>query len=111
MAKDWQRLLLKERDRVCAALRGCVCSTTEKGYGNHPAEAGTEWSIQMEAAALKVMLKGELEQIKAALHRLESGTYGLCTACGRKIPKERLQALPYTPFCVICAGRGRGRGR
>jgi RNA polymerase-binding transcription factor DksA len=41
-----------------------------------------------------------LAQITAALQRIEASTYGKCVTCGREIPKERLDALPYTPYCV-----------
>ncbi len=46
-----------------------------------------------------------LEQIEAALERIERGSYGRCEACGRGIAKARLDAIPYTAFCVKCASR------
>lgn len=45
----------------------------------------------------------EIRQIEAALERLDSGEYGVCTICGDPIPDERLTILPYTPFCRNCA--------
>jgi RNA polymerase-binding transcription factor DksA len=45
----------------------------------------------------------ELRQIAAALARLEEGTYGICTKCGTAIADQRLDALPFTPFCRNCA--------
>ena len=45
----------------------------------------------------------ELRQIETALRNLEFGTYGVCKLCGNKIPQKRLQALPYTQFCLDCA--------
>lgn len=45
----------------------------------------------------------EIRQIEAALERLDSGEYGVCTNCGDPIPEERLNILPYTPFCRNCA--------
>jgi RNA polymerase-binding transcription factor DksA len=45
----------------------------------------------------------EIRQIEAALERLDSGEYGVCTTCGDPIPEERLTILPYTPFCRNCA--------
>ena len=44
----------------------------------------------------------ELAQIDTALHRLETGTYGLCTRCGQPISPERLKVLPYTALCIDC---------
>jgi DnaK suppressor protein len=46
-----------------------------------------------------------LEQISAALNRVDAGTYGDCQECGKAIPAERLEVLPYTPHCVTCAAR------
>jgi DnaK suppressor protein len=44
-----------------------------------------------------------LEQISAALERIGAGVYGQCQECGKQIPDERLDAIPYTPHCVRCA--------
>jgi RNA polymerase-binding protein DksA len=44
-----------------------------------------------------------LEQVEAALGRIEDGTYGACQNCGREIEHERLDAIPYTPYCAACA--------
>ncbi len=46
-----------------------------------------------------------LENIESALERLEDGSYGTCEECGLKIPKTRLDAIPYTTMCVKCASR------
>lgn len=45
----------------------------------------------------------ELKAISSAIERLDNGTYGLCVLCGAKIGEARLEALPFTPFCVDCA--------
>lgn len=45
----------------------------------------------------------ELRQISSALDRLAKGTYGICAKCGDDIAAERLDLLPYTPFCAGCA--------
>jgi RNA polymerase-binding transcription factor DksA len=48
----------------------------------------------------------EMSQIEEALARLGQGTYGLCEGgseyCQKRIPKDRLNALPYTRFCLYC---------
>ena len=45
----------------------------------------------------------EIRQIEAALARIGSGEYGICVTCGEPISEERLDVLPYTPFCRDCA--------
>ncbi len=41
-----------------------------------------------------------LEQTDAALQRIDAGDYGVCVDCGRDIPPKRLDAVPWTPYCV-----------
>lgn len=45
----------------------------------------------------------ELRMIEAALHRIGEGEYGFCAKCGARISEERLDVLPFTPFCRNCA--------
>ena len=40
-----------------------------------------------------------LQQVRAALQRIEDGTYGYCIDCGRPIDPARLDAVPWTPYC------------
>ena len=44
-----------------------------------------------------------IDEVDAALHRLEAGTYGACRSCRRAIPAARLEAVPETTQCVGCA--------
>ena len=41
-----------------------------------------------------------LREIETALARIDDGTYGTCVACGKEIPSERLDAVPYATLCV-----------
>lgn len=41
-----------------------------------------------------------LTQVREALRRIEDGTYGRCIDCGRQIPEVRLEAIPWTPYCL-----------
>lgn len=45
----------------------------------------------------------EIRMIEAALKRIDDGEYGYCVRCGSAIAPERLDAVPYTPFCHGCA--------
>jgi DnaK suppressor protein len=40
--------------------------------------------------------------IDEALRRLEKGDFGLCQLCGQPISRKRLDALPWTPYCINC---------
>jgi len=41
----------------------------------------------------------ELTAMDEAMGRVERGTYGICDACGRVIPEERLRVMPFTRYC------------
>jgi DnaK suppressor protein len=54
------------------------------------------------ALARSASLQRTIEQIDAALHRIDLGTYGTCARCGAAIPEERLELRPFTDTCVRC---------
>ncbi|MBW2558915.1 MAG: RNA polymerase-binding protein DksA [Deltaproteobacteria bacterium] len=43
-----------------------------------------------------------VEKIKAALQRIDNGTFGICEVCGKKISQKRLMARPVTTLCITC---------
>ena len=43
-----------------------------------------------------------LRLIDAALSRVQNDRYGVCMKCGKKIPEERLEAIPYALMCIAC---------
>ncbi len=49
--------------------------------------------------------------IDSAISRIEQGKYGLCMKCGKKIPKERLEAIPYALMCIECQSADERRNR
>ena len=69
------------------------------------ADVGTDAFEQELTLDLLGNEKEVLEQVDAALARIEDGTYGQCEVCGHAIPKARLDAIPYAAFCVKCASR------
>lgn len=69
-------------------------------YDNHPADMGTELYDREKDRALNVHASEELDKVQHALENLKDGSYGVCEKCGKEIPYERLEAVPYTTFCV-----------
>ncbi len=57
-------------------------------------------------SALSRTADAEVRRIDAALRRLSEGRYGTCVLCGEPIEPQRLEAVPYTDRCVVCAERG-----
>lgn len=49
--------------------------------------------------------------IDSALTRIEQGKYGLCMKCNKKIPTERLEAIPYALMCIECKTGDERRNR
>jgi len=66
------------------------------------AEAASERQLQ---STLLTQSQHHLQQVEAALRRLEAGAYGLCERCGQPIQPERLSVLPYTTTCFNCQTR------
>ncbi len=64
------------------------------------AELGSEDFDQELTLSLLGSKGNALEQIETAIERIEEGTYGRCETCGGRIPKIRLEALPYAAQCV-----------
>ncbi|NJC72405.1 hypothetical protein HC031_22180 [Planosporangium thailandense] len=62
--------------------------------------ARVEVSAAVEAAARQA-----LDDIEAALDRMDRGTYGACVRCAAPIPVERLLAIPQAPLCMRCQER------
>ncbi len=60
-------------------------------------EEGRNWSLRLRDRDRRLIGK-----IGEALARLEAGTFGKCTACGRPISAARLRARPVTDLCIDC---------
>jgi len=44
----------------------------------------------------------KLRQIDAALERIHAGEFGVCQECAEAMPRRRLEAIPWAPYCVPC---------
>ncbi|MBT2514696.1 TraR/DksA C4-type zinc finger protein [Arthrobacter sp. ISL-30] len=103
------RVLLEgERDRKHALLNalrqdiGSVSAARQDSNADdeHDPEGSTIAFELSQASALSEQSRAGLEQIEAALQRIVGGTYGFCAVCAAVIPEGRLEARPWTPFCV-----------
>jgi RNA polymerase-binding protein DksA len=110
--ESFRTALLEERRRIENAIEylhrenpGSLEDETEEVFGtsdNHlgDAAAGTldrEIDYTLEGHSGQVLV-----QIDEALARIEDGTFGTCTNCGRPIPEERLEARPWANLCIEC---------
>lgn len=69
----------------------------------HMADIGSDNFEQEFTLSLMENDGDTLALIETSLERIEEGTYGQCEECGVKIPKTRLNAIPYATLCVRCA--------
>lgn len=67
-------------------------------------DSATERESDEVLEQMGLSAQSEILKIDAALARIEAGDYGVCTKCGDDISAERLDLLPFTPFCRKCAG-------
>jgi DnaK suppressor protein len=90
-----QKELLRDRGRATAqaleAETGDVEDESDASVADQAKDAGFDESTRDFE---------ELEQVRDALARLDAGTFGKCTICGREIEKARLEAIPWTPYCI-----------
>ncbi len=101
-------LLQEERRRKLAllpALRRDITSVNAARQDSnvddeHDPEGATIAFELSQASALLAQSTAGLAQIDAALGRIEAGTYGLCQVCGDEIAEARLEARPWTPYCI-----------
>ncbi|MFO0823083.1 MAG: TraR/DksA family transcriptional regulator [Gemmataceae bacterium] len=69
----------------------------------HDADPGTR---DAEDSVARTVLESEqsvLAEARAALSRLDAGTFGHCERCSHAIGKTRLTAIPYARYCISCA--------
>jgi DnaK suppressor protein len=75
------------------------------------AELGSDNFDQELTLSLLGSDKDALNQIDAAIKRIDDGSYGRCETCDGKLSKARLEAIPYAAQCVRCASQQEeGRG-
>ena len=95
-----ERLLARERElsegaaRFDAAARDARTAEVEDPIDAVTSDEGKAANFRLGDVATRT-----LQQVRAALQRINDGTYGFCIDCGRQIDSARLDAVPWTPYC------------
>jgi len=76
-----------------------------EGAGRDPADVGSTNFERDQEMSLVQNARDMLEQAQSALHRFETGRYGVCESCGQPIGKDRLQVFPRATMCLPCKQR------
>jgi DnaK suppressor protein len=101
MSVDVDRLrseLLQERARVRAAIANLRDSDDEV----EELKAGSDDALEENSEQV-------LAEVDAALRRIDEGSYGSCTACGKEIAPARLEARPWAALCIDDARKAERR--
>src|ERR671925_498060 len=77
-------------------------SGEEAVFDNHLGDTATVTYDRELDYTLEENAEHLLADIDSALKRIEDGTYGTCTNCGRQISEERLEARPWATLCIDC---------
>ena len=111
-AERFRTALLDERKRIEGAIDylhretpGSLEDETEEVFGgsdNHLGDAAAGTLDREIDYTLEEHSEQVLAQIDSALSRIEDGTFGKCTNCGKPIPEERLEARPWATLCIDC---------
>ena len=101
--KEFRRRLLEARQ---AALSGVsvMKATGFNGADDHEADGGdgTNQTLRLQALGQVGSINRTIQKIDEALHRIEDGSYGVCTSCGQLIRKPRLINQPFVLTCMEC---------
>ena len=73
----------------------------------HPGDLGTHHFEEEMSLNLLENEEKLIEEVNAALERIEQGSFGRCEQCGQAIAPGRLDAVPYTRYCLNCAKKHR----
>lgn len=99
--QGYRETLLQLRERVRGDIQANIDAVEQEvrpvGEDTREPSEGLDKELALESNE-----EGIYHAVNAALQRLDEGTFGKCIACGAKIPKARIQAVPYAAYCVDC---------
>ena len=96
---------LDARLAILEARLGRIDAELESHQSKDWDDLATEREADEVLEGLGLSGQQEIRMIKAALARIEDESFGTCTICGEPIGQERLDAVPFTPFCRACAAK------
>lgn len=101
--KDFRRRLLDAREKAIMGV-GAMRATGFNESEDREADGGdgTNQTLRLQALGQIESINRTIQQIDEALHRIDDGTYGVCTSCGQLIRKPRLLNQPFVLTCMEC---------
>jgi DnaK suppressor protein len=104
-ARERLRRTIDHHDIGGASLTEATGELLSGSQDNHMADTASETYERELDEGLEEDARGQLRLVEKALERLDSGEYGRCEVCGKDIPAERLEAVPWTTLCIDDARR------
>ena len=101
--KDFRKRLLAAREQALSGV-DAMKATGFNESDDHEADGGdgTNQTLRLQALGQMGSINRTIQQIEEALHRIDDGTYGVCTSCGQLIRKPRLLNQPFVLTCMEC---------
>lgn len=101
--KEFRKKLLEARKKAVSGANAMKASGFETS-DDHEVDGGdgTSQTMRLQALGQVGAINRTIQQIEEALHRIEDGTYGVCTVCGQLIRKPRLINQPFVLTCMEC---------
>ncbi len=100
--KEIKKHLLKLKEEAAARLKDKKDMDMPEAEVGDPIDDASR-SIDKEILfELSGNAHNTIEQIEAALRKIDKGIYGRCEYCRQPIPKKRIKALPFARYCVNC---------
>lgn len=97
--EEFRKLLLEEKNKILKIL-----AAEEELFMNQEEPDEIDLAdIVINNSLLNKLSDLDLEKLRLidrALEKIDLGTYGICEGTGNPIPKERLKAIPWTPYTV-----------
>jgi RNA polymerase-binding protein DksA len=105
MLKQLRDAMIHQRQRMLSVVRSTQAQLAEKTKDlPDVSDQASEGYGDELAVGLMAIEAAQLDDIEAALQRIDAGTYGLCLECGKPIPRKRLEVLPFVCRCLTCEG-------
>jgi DnaK suppressor protein len=100
--EHFKKLLLDKERELQSNLAGLEGEARASGEAEVRDSTDDATSAQGTSESFEegALVSQTLEEVRDALLRIQNGTYGTCTLCGRQIDPARLEAIPWTPYCL-----------
>lgn len=110
--QDLRIVLERERERLRESVQWLTTGERalgesqgeESGAGGGQADVASDLTEQSLSLSLERAEVERLEEVEAAIQRIDQAKFGTCERCGAPIGAARLIIMPWTRYCVRCSG-------